>query len=112
MHELRHAYQWEAAHYNRHVVTNATREAWRENMPPNYIEPIVVWVDGDLGGYYSLENIVEYRRQPIEFDAMMFAMQTEAIQSLWNRSASRPANRPEHYGSWQSQWMGGRSYVN
>ena len=65
VHELRHAYQWEAVHYNRHVVTNATRNAWRENMPPNYTHPIVE------SGFLS--NAGAYLSQPLEFDAIMFS---------------------------------------
>jgi len=92
VHELRHAYQWEAVRYNRHVVTDETRNAWRDNMPPNYTFPII-----ENG---ILTNAGPYLSQPVEFDAIMFSRDGHWAHMLrWQRDYP-----PVHFGSWQSQW--------
>jgi hypothetical protein len=74
IHEVRHAYQWEAANdHTVHDVSIETRDIWENN----YIN----YISGDYDAYIS---------QPIEFDAGAFARQQERT----NRA------RPSYRGSW------------
>ena len=60
IHEVRHAYQYEAVKSNKHTVSAETRQTWKENQK-NYIKP-----KPDYDAYYN---------QPIERDARAFAGQ-------------------------------------
>jgi predicted SprT family Zn-dependent metalloprotease len=69
IHEVRHAYQYEAAFNNRHPdVSSETRQLWRSNLPPpssNYVSPVK----------NGVSNYDAYRNQPVEKDAFWFAGQ-------------------------------------
>ena len=65
VHEVRHAYQAEAAYKNKHpAVSEETRNVWKNNFK-NYNQPTKFWKD----------NYDAYRNQPVEVDARWFANQ-------------------------------------
>jgi len=69
-HELRHAYQHSAVENPEHfMVSEATLEAWRVNLPPDGHYILSGHARGDSSGIYTL---LDYRNQPTEVDAFSF----------------------------------------
>ena len=84
VHELRHAYQYEAINgIGNHVVSQATINAWKDSIPPHYLQK------GDIVNGVVVTHAM-YASQAIEWDAFNFANQIDSLHGA----------NPSYRGSW------------
>ncbi|MDR0501036.1 MAG: hypothetical protein LBG97_07370 [Coriobacteriales bacterium] len=71
-HEVRHAYQYETViDPSKHIVTDETRQQWKQNFQPGNHRDGVQTEDEKSQGIVDTYEI--YVSQPLEYDAAMFA---------------------------------------